>query len=134
MFKSFGAKRFVFDSITLFEMLFSSESERRLLVYELTNSIKDSGATALITAEADKNNPYASRFGLIEYMSDGVIILNFVRPEGRISAVLSLEIVKMRKTKHSRESLTYEITESGVGLYQSHNDFGRDVPSRVISP
>ena len=123
LFKSFGAKRFVFDSITLFEMLFKSESERRLLVYELTNSIRDSGATALITAEADKNNPYASRFGLIEYMSDGVIVLDYIRPDDRKSVILSLEIVKMRKTKHLRGSLPYEITKSGIGLYQSHGDF-----------
>ncbi len=122
LFKSFGAKRFVFDSITLFEMLFKSESERRLLVYELTNSIKDSGATSLITAEADKNNPYASRFGLIEYMSDGVIVLDYIRPDDRRSVSLSLEIVKMRKTKHLRGSLPYEITENGVGLSQPHAD------------
>lgn len=123
LFKSFGAKRFVFDSITLFEMLFKSDSERRLLVYELTNSIKDSGATALITAEADKNNPYVSRFGLIEYMSDGVIVLDYIRPADRRSVILSLEIVKMRKTKHSRGSLAYEITGSGIGLCHAHGDF-----------
>jgi len=116
LFKSFGAKRCVFDSITLFEMLFNGESERRLLVYELAHTIKHSGATSIITSESDKIHPHSSRFGLIEYMADGVIFLNYLREGSRKSVSLLFEITKMRKVKHSREIMTYVVAENGIEI------------------
>ena len=52
--KKFGATRLVVDSITLFEMMFADEAERRLNLFELFSLLKDTGVTALITSEADK--------------------------------------------------------------------------------
>jgi len=77
LFEMFGAKRCVFNSITLFEMLFTGENERRLLVYDLVQVMRNSGATSIITSELDSSNPHASRFGMIEYVSDSVIFLNY---------------------------------------------------------
>ncbi len=114
LFKLFGTKRCVFDSITLFEMLFENENERRLIVYDLIQIINASGATSIITSETDKSNPHASRFGMIEYVTDGVLFLNYHRRENESTVKLSLEITKMRRTKHSRNIMTYEIGEHGL--------------------
>lgn len=114
LFKSFGAKRCVFDSITLFEMLFENENERRLIVYDLTQIMKASGATSIITSETDKSNPHASRFGMIEYVTDGVMFLNYHRRTNERAVRLSIEITKMRRTKHSRDIMTYKIGEHGI--------------------
>lgn len=114
LFKSFGAKRCVFDSITLFEMLFKDENERRLIVYDLTQIIKASGATSIITSETDKSNPHASRFGMIEYVTDGVLFLNYHRRVSEKTVELAIEITKMRRTKHSRDIMAYEISEHGI--------------------
>ena len=54
MFEERRAECEIFDSITLFEILFNGESECRLLVYELIHTIEHSGATFVITAETDK--------------------------------------------------------------------------------
>jgi len=114
LFKSFGTKRCVFDSITLFEMLFENENERRMIVYDLTQIIKSSGATSIITSETDKSNPHASRFGMIEYVTDGVLFMNYHRRVSEMTVGLSIEITKMRRTKHSRDIMTYVIGDHGL--------------------
>ncbi len=114
LFKSFGTKRCVFDSITLFEMLFENENERRMIVYDLTQIIKASGATSIITSETDKSNPHASRFGMIEYVTDGVLFMNYQRRASEMTVRLLIEITKMRRTKHSRDIMTYEIGDKGL--------------------
>ncbi|HDJ37701.1 MAG TPA: hypothetical protein ENF24_00730 [Methanosarcinales archaeon] len=75
------------------------------------------GATSIITSESDKVHPHSSRFGLIEYMADGVIFLNYLREGSRKSVPRLLEITKMRKVKHSREIMTYGVTENGTGIH-----------------
>ena len=114
LFESFGAKRCVFDSITLFEMLFENENERRMIVYDLTQIMKASGATSIVTSETDKSNPHASRFGMIEYVTDGVLFMNYHRRANEKTVRLSIEITKMRRTNHSRDIMTYEIREDGM--------------------
>jgi len=116
LFEMFGAKRCVFDSITLFEMLFTGENERRLIVYDLVQVMRNSGTTSIITSELDSSNPHASRFGMIEYVSDGVIFLNYHRQAREKTIRLSIEITKMRRTKHSRDIMTYEVHKDGIKI------------------
>ncbi|MEA1866468.1 MAG: KaiC domain-containing protein [Euryarchaeota archaeon] len=114
LFEAFGAKRCVFDSITLFEMLFENENERRMIVYDLSQIMKASGATSIVTSETDKSNPHASRFGMIEYVTDGVLFMNYYRRTNEKAVRLSIEITKMRRTNHSRDIMTYDICENGM--------------------
>ncbi|MHC1587837.1 MAG: KaiC domain-containing protein [Candidatus Syntropharchaeia archaeon] len=115
--RSFGAKRVVIDSVTVLEMLFSDESERRANLFNLCNIIKLAGATALLISEPSMFNPYVSKFGLVEYVADGVILLRYVR-QGRLQrSTLALEIVKMRMAKHSRDVKPYDITENGIKVH-----------------
>ena len=118
LFELFGTKRCVFDSITLFELLFKDENERRLIVYDLTQIIKSSGATSIITSETDKLNTHASRFGMIEYVTDGVLFMNYQRCVNERTVKLSIEITKMRRTKHSRDIMTYEINDHGLEVIE----------------
>ncbi len=110
--KDFGATRIAVDSVSLLTMMFRSEEEKREAILMLSKSIKESGATAVFTAEADPRNPYVSREGIIEYVVDGVILLSF-REEGNMLKLV-LRILKMRRAKHSREVKPYEITEEGI--------------------
>jgi len=50
-------------------------------------------------------------------MADGVIFLNYLREGSRKSVPRLLEITKMRKVKHSREIMTYGVTENGTGIH-----------------
>jgi KaiC domain protein len=110
--KKFGATRLVMDSVTLFEMMFTDDSERRLNLFEIFSLLKDTGVTAMITSEADKESLYASRYGLVEYVSDGVIILRYVRPDELRDVKLAVEVVKIRRHKHSRHQ-AHDITNDG---------------------
>jgi KaiC/GvpD/RAD55 family RecA-like ATPase len=76
----------------------------------------NSGATSVITSELDSSNPYASRFGMIEYVSDGVIFLNYHRLAMEKTIRLSIEITKMRRTKHSRDFMSYEVHRDGIKI------------------
>ncbi len=121
--KSFKAKRIVIDSITLLESLFEVESERRTHLFALCKQIIENGATALFTSESDKQNALISRFGLIEYVADGVISLRYVRSVDTKKVRLVLEVVKMRGTKHSRDVKPYSITDEGIVVYSESEVF-----------
>ncbi len=121
--RSLGAKRLVIDAITLFEMLFDTASERRKLLFNLSQIVKESGTTALFTSETGKENPYQSKFGLIEYISDGVILLRYVRHTDMSEVILAIEITKMRRTKHSRAVKPYGITENGIVVFTESKVF-----------
>jgi KaiC domain protein len=121
--KKFGATRLVVDSITLFEMMFVDEAERRLNLFELFSLLKETGVTALITSEADKKLVYASRYELVEYISDGVIILRYVRPDELRDVKLAVEVVKMRRHRHSRSIKPYDITDSGLVVHSESEVF-----------
>ena len=119
---AFGADRLVLDSVSLLEMMYDDQAERRTEIFDFTRSLKQAGVTTMLTSEASENNPYASRHGIIEYLTDGVFILQYVRSEFRETR-LAVEIQKIRNANHSRETKPYEITSNGISVYQQANIF-----------
>ena len=111
--RSSGRLRIVIDSVSLLNMLFENEHERRTNLFNLSQMIKRTGATCLMTAEVKDENPLASRDGLVEYVADGVISLRYVERVEKSELQLSLRIIKMRRTNHSRKITPYEITDQG---------------------
>ncbi|MEF8784039.1 MAG: KaiC domain-containing protein [Haloarculaceae archaeon] len=120
--REFGADRLVLDSVSLLEMMYEDQSRRRTEVFDFTRSLKESGVTTFLTSEASESNPYASRHGIIEYLTDAVFVLRYVRSESR-EARLAVEIQKIRNANHSREMKPYEITMDGISVYQQANIF-----------
>ena len=119
---AFGADRLVLDSVSLLEMMYDNQAERRTEIFDFTRSLKQAGVTTMLTSEASENNPYASRHGIIEYLTDGVFVLQYVRSEFRETR-LAVEIQKIRNANHSRETKPYEITSNGISVYQQANIF-----------
>ncbi len=119
--KEFGASRIAIDSVSLITMLYKTDEEKRKGLFALSKSIKDSGATAIFTAEVDPRNPYVSRDGLVEYVVDGVILLTPREVNERI--MLTLKILKMRRTKHSRDVKPYDITNEGIEVLSESTIF-----------
>jgi KaiC domain protein len=120
--REFGADRLVLDSVSLLEMMYDDQSRRRTEVFDFTRSLKEAGVTTFLTSEASESNPYASRHGIIEYLTDAVFVLQYVRSESR-EARLAVEIQKIRNANHSREMKPYEITMDGISVYQQANIF-----------
>jgi circadian clock protein KaiC len=120
--EDFGADRLVLDSVSLLEMMYEDQARRRTEVFDFTRSLKRAGVTTFLTSEASESNPYASRHGIIEYLTDAVFILQYVRSESQ-EARLAVEIQKIRNANHSREMKPYDITMKGISVYQQANIF-----------
>jgi KaiC domain protein len=120
--EDFDADRLVLDSVSLLEMMYDNPAKRRTEVFDFTRSLKNAGVTTMLTSEASEDNPYASRHGIIEYLTDAVFVLQYVRSETRETR-LAVEIQKIRNANHSRETKPYEITMEGISVYQQANIF-----------
>jgi KaiC domain protein len=117
------ATRVVIDPISLFEDLFTTDSERRREMYRFIEGLRDKNCTIMLTSETDRDNVFSSRHGLIEYLSDTVILLRYVRASDLTDVHLALEVVKMRMSSHSREIKPYELMQDQVLVYSEANVF-----------
>lgn len=121
--KSFGAKRVVLDSVSLLNMLFTDDNERRANLFNLCQLMRSTGATAVLTAEVKDDNPRSSRDGLAEYTVDGVLLLQSeeIRESGEVQ--LTVRILKMRRAPHSRRVKPYSITDKGIVVHAGADVF-----------
>ncbi len=117
IFASFGAKRVLIDTISVLETLYDDAGRYKALSM-FRKVIKSSGATAIITSESDRNNPIHSKFGILEYVADGLIVLKMVRKSELEEAILTIEVLKMRRMPHLRVPRPYVITESGMEVFE----------------
>ena len=107
-----GAKRVVLDTL---EALFSSFSNELILRAELRRLfrwLKDRGLTAIVTAE--RGDGAVTRFGLEEYVSDCVILLDH-----RVNSQLStrrLRIMKYRGSSHGTNEYPFLIGDHGISI------------------
>jgi len=121
--KSFGAKRVVLDSVSLLNMMFSDENERRSNLFNLCQLLRTTGATSLLTAEVKDDNPRSSRDGLAEYTADGVLLLQSDENKEGGEVQLTIRIMKMRRTAHSRRVKPYSITDKGIVVHAGADVF-----------
>ena len=121
--ESFEADRLVLDSVSLLEMMYDHPAKRRSEVFGFTRSLKEAGMTTLLTSEASDESSYSSRYGIVEYLTDAVFVLQYVRGSDFRETRLAVEIQKIRNANHSRETKPYEITNSGISVYRQANIF-----------
>ncbi len=111
-----GATRVVIDSISLLNMMFADDTERRTRLFGLCQQLRSTGATCVFTAEVKDDNPRSSRDGLVEYVSDGVIGLRFnERENGDVQLVI--QVIKMRRLRHPRSIKPYNLTDQGIEVH-----------------
>ncbi len=108
--------RVIIDSTSLLGLYFKNSNDIRRELYKLINALKASGATAILTAEVPKEDG-VSRFGVEEYVVDGVLVLRMTTIASSTSR--TLEIIKMRRTKIEGGSHPLTIGPNGVSLKSS---------------
>lgn len=123
LFKLYKVKRLAIDSVTLYEMMYDSDSERRNHLFNLAQIVKDMAITTVIISEVSKENPYYSKYGMIEYIVDGVIMLRQVRQSDKGAVTTVIEVSKMRHIEQSKEAKPYNITESGIVVHSGSEVF-----------
>lgn len=120
--RNLNASRMLVDSISVLETLFG-DAERYQILSSFKRIFKSANVTAIITSEADKYLPTASKYGILEYVCDGMICLKMIRKSELDEPTLGLEVVKMRGVKHSRKPKPYMITERGIVVYEEAEVF-----------
>ncbi len=118
------AQRIVVDSVSLLNMLSDDEAGRRQTLFALAGACRESGATTVLTAEADPLHPEVSRDGLSEYVADGVLLLGYRTGADGHRVGLAMRILKMRRTGHLRTVQPYTIGPSGIAVDAKAVDFG----------
>ncbi|MCK4714510.1 MAG: circadian clock protein KaiC, partial [Candidatus Aenigmarchaeota archaeon] len=73
--------------------------------------IREMGKIGLLTAEIQEDSTNLSRFGVMEFMVDAVIVLQYM---GIAKYKRSLMVRKMRMTNHNSDIHPFEIGKSGI--------------------
>lgn len=119
--KEKGIKRVVIDSINLLTMLSKNEDERRKALAMIANSLSTLGCTSLLISETREGSMDLSRYGIEEFVVDGVIVLYLVRQGSKF--VPGITIRKMRGSNHDKEIRYYQITNKGLIVYPQEKVF-----------
>lgn len=111
-----GAKRIVIDSITAYSLLFTDEYKRREEVLEFFNLLSKWGITSLVVAEDDPMK-VEKKEGSIGFISDAVISMYYQHDEERGIRIHSLEVLKMRGTRHTNKLCAINFEDDGISVY-----------------
>jgi circadian clock protein KaiC len=114
--KSFKAKRLVVDSVSLVELFIKDEYLRKIALMQLIDRLKELGITSLLTGAIPEGQEVLSTTGIIEFLTDSVIKLDFVPVAEEFKRTLTVR--KMRRTDHSILIHPFEITKEGVKIIE----------------
>lgn len=106
--------RVVIDSTSLFGMYLNDEYKIRKKLFKLTQDLKEAKCTALISAEIPENSKALSRYGVEEFVVDGVIVLYYLGLGEGIFR--NLAVRKMRRTDHRHGAFPLEMTNKGIRI------------------
>lgn len=120
---SIGAKRVVLDTIETIFAGFENESILRSEIRRLFRWLKDRDLTAVVTGERGEKS--LTRYGLEEYVSDAVILLEN-RVENKIANRV-LRVVKYRGSAHGADEYPFLISEQGLWV-QPISSLSMDYP------
>jgi circadian clock protein KaiC len=121
--RSIGAKRVALDTLETIFSGFSDEALLRNEIRRLFQWLKDRELTTVITAERGEGT--FTRYGLEEYVSDCVILLD-QRIHDQV-ATRRMRIVKYRGTSHGTNEYPFIIGDTGI-LVSPVTSLGLDYP------
>lgn len=119
-----GARRVVIDSVSGFELALapSYREDFRESLYRLVGALTGSGITVMMTMEIEQNStdlrfsPY-----VVSFLADDILLLRYSEIEGQIKK--NIAVIKMRNSAHSKALSLYDITEQGMVVRQSLEDY-----------
>ena len=119
--KKIKAKRVVIDSIPALGMNFENEHEIRKAILKIVYLLSRAGVTTLLTTEVNEGSKQFGKYGVEEFVSDGVIVLHYMGIGTQSNR--TLHIRKMRATKHSEDLHPLEITNTGLKIHNVEEDY-----------
>ncbi len=112
--KELRIRRLVVDSITSVAYRLKSEEIIRELVLNLGSMLSGLGCTTLLVAEIAPTMERYSTYGVEEAIADGIVVMGNLERRGDL--LRTLQVVKMRGTRHSRAKYVLDLTTTGVLL------------------
>lgn len=112
--KELNAKRVVFDSTSILELFIRDKYLGRIAITYLINSLKEMNVTSLLVGTIPESSTDLSTLGIIEFLVDGIIKLEFVPIAEEFKRTLSIR--KMRQVNHSTLIHPFEIRKEGIKI------------------
>ena len=109
-------KRVVIDSVSLIGLYYKDEYSIRRYLYRLVSSLKERDVCCILVSEIPEGEKKFSRTGVVEFVADGVIVLEYLGVSGRYQRGLTVR--KMRWTQHNQDIHPYKIVR-GKGIVLS---------------
>ena len=113
--KEIDAKRVVIDSISALGIHIGQRYEIRTVILQLNSILAKNDCTTLMISEIPDIRKGITRFGVEEFIANGVILLDRVLKHGEFHRLIT--VLKMRCTGHSRKTHYYDINEKGFVVY-----------------
>jgi KaiC/GvpD/RAD55 family RecA-like ATPase/predicted RNA-binding protein len=107
-----NARRVVIDSLPAFGLHFEDEAEIRIAIHRLNNLLLSTGCTSIITSEIIPGKEGVSRFGVEEFISRGIIVMDLYREEKEFKRAMT--ILKMRETDYDLRRYAFKIGKNGI--------------------
>lgn len=110
--KEGGVKRVVLDPISVLFLQYGNVGVVRRELNVISSMLKRYGCTSIFVTETEYGKPGITRFGVEEFMADGVFLL-YWEPEGDKRSRY-IEIYKMRGSSHYEGKKRFSITDNGI--------------------
>ncbi len=107
--------RLVIDPLSALVFKYEEGTDLRESIRELTELMREKQVTCLLSTEVLENSGGISRFGIEDFLADGIIVLYYLKEGAR--RYRGLEIRKMRGTNHSDLIHLYKLGDKGFRVY-----------------
>ncbi len=115
------AERVIIDSVSIIEMFIRDEYMARVALASLLNKLREANVTAVLTGTVPETSEGLSGGGIIEFLVDTVILLEFVPVAEEHKRTLTIR--KMRRTDHRTEIFPFDITRDGIKIFDPQGGF-----------
>lgn len=112
-----AAQRVVIDSLSGFELALAPpfRDDFRESMYRLVGALTGVGVTVLMTVEvAESLNELRLSPDVISFLTDDIVLQRYVEIDSQLKRMMV--VVKMRRSEHSHDIRSYEITSEGMIL------------------
>jgi KaiC/GvpD/RAD55 family RecA-like ATPase len=113
-------ERLVLDSLTMFQLFFENEREKRTYLLKFTDILRENDLTTLMTNEQGTVFPDTD-IGLENFLTDGNIFLLQTPTDSGVNRYVW--VAKMRKQNIDTDIFPMEISQGGLKVHQNASAF-----------
>ena len=120
--KEIGARRLAIDSLAAMGLHFSDQTAVRKAILKLNFMMMRTNLTTVATSEIPEGSNLFSKYGVEEFVADGVVLLHYLGIGTQSNR--TLHVRKMRGTHHSEDIHPLEITPNGMKVHKVDEAYG----------